>query len=192
MKLSKLWKALTRDQKRSWMQWARSNRVLLPDGNVRRVSGHKAFTVILNNRAIAGEASNPTVVPAAVAWLEGVLSLNDAGPFTENAGFIGFRNEDPIAAGTKWFVWATPPVGAEVVNPRPLLRFVTCLVPGEVPADEVIAINTPYLAVNGSWDGPLTEGEWPSPTFVWFRVHHYGNGQLSPGVMMKGQIQIEL
>jgi hypothetical protein len=46
--------------------------------------------------------------------------------------------------------------------------------------------------VNGSWDGPGVEGAWPVDTFVWFRVHQYANGQLGPGVMMKGRIQVEL
>jgi len=120
MKLSKAWRELKRDQRRAWMVWAKNNRVLLPDGNVRRVSGHKAMSVVLANRALAGEAANPTVVPAAVTWLDGALSVRDAGPFTENAGFVGFRAEQNIAGGTKWFVWATEPARESL--PAPALR----------------------------------------------------------------------
>jgi hypothetical protein len=284
MKLSKAWRELSRDQKRAWSAWAKSNKVLLPDGNWRRVSGHKAMSVVLANRALAGEAANPGTVPAAVAWLDGALSLRDAGPFTSNAGFVGFRAEQAIAAGTKWFVWATPPAvealpapalrrdesglhwdwgwnptggwdihqsfdggatfqveeagldgavreyapadatlptfivgknanGTEatgrsgVVSPEhpsapsvPLdpklnrrLRFVTVLAPGALNADDITAsLGAAYAAVNGSWDGPGADGEWPEPTFVWFRVHQYANGQLSPGVVMRGQISVEL
>ena len=192
MKVSSLWRTLTRDQRRAWNAWAKNNKVLLDDGSRRRVSGRKAMTMVVRNRAIAGEAANPSVVPAVVAWLDGALDLSDAGPFTENAGFIGFRAQQNLAAGTKWFVWATPPVGEDVVNPRPLLRFVTCLALGAIAFEDLVYLNAPYLAVNGSWDGPLTEGEWPTPTFVWFRVHQYANGQLSPGVTLSGQIAIEL
>ena len=192
MKLSNLWKTLTRDQRRAWNTWAKNNKVLMDDGNVRRVSGHKAMTMVLRNRATAGDAANPAVVPAAATWLDGALTVNDAGPYTENAGFIGFRAGQDIPAGTKWFVWATPPVGEAVVNPRPMLRFVTCLALGAIAFEDLVYLNAPYLAVNGSWDGPLTEGEWPTPTFVWFRVHQYANGQLSPGVTLRGWIAVEL
>jgi len=266
------------------MVWAKNNRVLLPDGNFRRVSGPKALTVVLANRALAGEAANPTVVPAAVTWLDGALSVRDAGPFTENAGFVGFRAEQNIAGGTKWFVWATTPATEALPAPAlrrddvgiywdwgwnptggwdihqsfdggatfqveeagldgsareyapadnslptfivgmnanateatgrsgvvtverpsvpsvPLdpklgrrLRFITVLAPGALSADDLTAsIGAAYAAVNGSWDGPGVDGEWPDPTFVWFRVHQYANGQLSPGVVMRGQIQVEL
>lgn len=192
MKTASQWKTLTRAQRLAWNAWAKNNKVLLDDGNVRRVSGRKAMTMVLRNRARAGDAPNPSVVPAAVAWLDGALGLNDAGPFTENAGFIGFRATQDIPAGKKWFVWATPPVGAEITDPRSKLRFVTCLALEAVAFEDMISMNAQYLAVNGSWDGPLTEGEWPVDTFVWFRVHQYANGQLSPGVTLKGRIQIEL
>jgi hypothetical protein len=60
------WKGLTRTQKRAWSDWAKSNPVMLPDGRVRRVSGRKVMTIILANRALAGEAANPGTVPAVV------------------------------------------------------------------------------------------------------------------------------
>lgn len=192
MKLSNLWKTLTRDQRRAWNAWAKNNMVLLDDGSFRRVSGHKAMTMVLRNRATAGDAANPSVVPAAVAWLDGAFGVNDAGPFTENAGLIGFRANQDIPAGTKWFVWATPPIGDGVAKPQAQLHFVTCLALAAVASDDIVGMNAQYLAVNGSWDGPLQEGEWPTPTFVWFRVHQYANGQLSPGVTLRGQIVIEL
>lgn len=192
MKLSNLWKTLTRDQRRAWNGWAKNNKVLLDDGSFRRVSGHKAMTMVMRNRATAGEAANPAVLPVAVTWLDGALTVNDAGPFTENAGFIGLRAGQDIPAGTKWFVWASPPVKEDVVNPRPLLRFVTCLALGAIAFEDLVYINAPYLAVNGSWDGPGVDGEWPDSTCVWFRVHQYANGQLSPGVTLRGWIAVEL
>jgi len=111
VKLSTQWKTLTRDQRRAWNAWAKSNKVLLDDGSLRRVSGHKAMTMILRNRAIAGEAANAAVVPAAVTWLQNALTTGDAGPFTENMGFMGFRTNADLTEATKWFVWATPPSG---------------------------------------------------------------------------------
>jgi len=251
---------------------------------VRRVSGHKAMSVVLANRALAGEAANPSVVPAAVTWLDGALSVRDAGPFTENAGFVGFRAEQNIAGGTKWFVWATEPARESLPAPAlrrddvgiywdwgwnptggwdihqsfdggatfqveeagftaaareyapadptlptfivgknanateatgrsgvvtierpsvpsvPLdpklgrrLRFITVLAPGALTADDLTAsIGAAYAAVNGSWDGPGEGGTWADPTFVWFRVHQYANGQLSPGRVMRGQVVEQL
>ena len=193
MKLNQQWKSLTQDQRRAWMTWAKSNPVLLDHGNVRRVGGHKAFTVILNHRALAGEAADPTVVPAAVTWLVDALSLEDAGPFTSNAGYVGFRAVQSLAAGTKWFVWATPPQDGNGPNPHGRLRFVKFMTLGALNADELVPdLGPDYLPVCGSWDGPGGDGEWPVDTFIWFRVHQYANGQLGPGAMMKGRIQVEL
>jgi len=53
MKASNLWRTLTRDQRRAWNAWAKNNEVLLDDGNVRRVSGRKAMTMVLRNRVSA-------------------------------------------------------------------------------------------------------------------------------------------
>ena len=284
MKISSEWKKLTQTQRRSWNAWARSNTVLLDDGNVRRVSGRKAMTMILRNRATAGDAANPTVVPAAFAWNAGALSLRDAGPWTVNLGFIGFRAEQILGAGTKWFVWATTPAtealpapplrrdetgiywdwgwnptggwniyqsfdggatfqveeagftaaarsyapadntlptfivglnpnGSEatgrsgVVSPSvpsvpsvPLdpklgrrLRFIKCMTLGALAVNALTPdIGPDYAAVNGSWDGPGADGEWPTPTFIWFRVHQYANGQLGPSVVIRGQVAVEL
>ncbi len=192
MKAASQWKTLTKTQRRAWSVWAKNNPVLLDDGSVRRVSGRKAMTMVLRNRAIAGQASDPTVVPAPVTWLNNPLSLRDAGPFTENLGFVGFRAEMVIAGGTRFFVWATPPVDGGVTDAQRRLRFVTCLFSDGIAFDDLVSFNAEYLAVNGSWDGPLIEGEWPVDTFIWFRVHQYANGQLGPGVLMQGRIQIEL
>jgi hypothetical protein len=166
--------------------------MLLDDGSVRRVSGHKAMTMVVRQRAAAGDQLNPATVPGSTTWLDGALDLTDAGPFTENAGFIGFRAQQNLNAGTKWFVWATPPLAAATVTPLPSLRFVTCLSLGAVTSQDLVGMNEPYLAVNGSWDGPDEEGAWPDPMCVWFRVHQYHEGYLSPGVTMKGQIAVEL
>ena len=193
MKLSKLWKPLTRDQKQAWRAWARNNQVLLADGSFRRVSGHKAMTRVMHNRALAGEAANPGVLPVAVAWLDGALDVTDSGPFTTNAGFVGFRVQQNLATSTKWFVWATPPVDANEMKPHQRLRFVTCMTLGALSYDDLVPdIGPDYEPVCGSWDGPGLDGAWPEDRFIWFRVHHYANGLLSPGVMLKGWITVEL
>lgn len=191
-KLSTAWRTLTRDQRRAWNLWAKSNKVLC-EGALRFVSGHKAFTVVLNNRSIAGEAAAPTVLPTAISWLDGALNLAEAGPFTVGVGYVGFRASQNISAGTKWFVWATPPVDGDETNPHRLLRFVTFLSLGAVANDAVITgFDTVYRTVNGSFNGPGVDGAWPTDKFIWFRLHQYSNGQLSPGVMMNGLIQTEL
>jgi len=46
--------------------------------------------------------------------------------------------------------------------------------------------------VCGSWDGPGEGGAWPVNTYVWFRLHQFANGQLSPGVVLKGLIAVQL
>jgi hypothetical protein len=192
VKVSGEWKKLTGTQRRAWNAWARNNPVLLDDGSVRRVSGRKALTMVVRRRAMAGEAASPTVQPVIGDWQQGLLSVDDAGPFTENAGFVGFRTTDDIEVGQKFFVWATPPVSAAETNPHAKLRFVTCWTSPGVGSGDLISINAAYLAVNGSWDGPGVDGEWPEPMFVWFRVHHYANGQLGPGLVLKGLIHVQL
>lgn len=196
MKLSSLWKTLTRDQRRAWNAWAKSNPVLLDDGNVRRVSGHKAMTMVLRNRTIAGEALNPTVMPAAVTWLDGALSMSEqiSGPFTAGDGFVGLHAVTVLEAGTKWFLWMTRPVdGTEAVDPHRLLRFVKFLSLGAM-AEEAVTPNykTEYRAVNGTFQGTEANGQWAADTFVWVRVHQYANGQLSPGRMVRSKITEEL
>ena len=193
MKASSLWKTLTQTQRRAWNAWAKSNKVLLDDGNTRFVSGRKAMTMVLRNRAVAGQALDPTVVPAAFAWQVGALSLRDAGPWTVNMGFIGFRVEQILAAGTKWFVWATPPLDGDAPNPQAQMRFVTCMTLGALAVNDLVPdIGPAYLAVLGSWDGPLLDGEWPTDKYMWLRVAPYANGQLGPSVTFKGWITMEL
>jgi len=211
MKASNLWRTLTREQRRAWNAWARDNKVLLDDGNVRRVSGRKAMTMVLRNRAIAGDAANPAVVPATTEWLDGALSTRDAGPWTAGVGHVGFRAEQNLPAGTKWFVWATPPVEASEADPKRLLRFVKFMTLDAMVVDDVTPnLGGDYEAVNGTWRGPglvildeetglplvpeqrTTDGEWPTTHFVWFRLHQYVNGQLSPGRILRGWIGVEL
>jgi len=211
MKASNLWRTLTRTQRLAWNAWAKDNKVLLDDGSTRRVSGRKAMTMVLRNRAIAGEAANPSVVPAAVEWLDGALSTREAGPWTVGVGHVGFRADQNIPAGTKWFVWATPPVEASEANPKPLLRFVKFMTLGAMAVDDVTPnLGGDYEAVNGTWRGPglvildedtglplvpeqrTDDGAWPTTHFVWFRLHQYANGQLSPGRVLRGWIGVEL
>lgn len=193
MKLSSLWKSLNRDQRRAWNAWAKNNKVLMDDGTVRRVSGHKAMTMVVRNRATAGEVANPTIVPPVVTGLDGALSVRDAGPFTTNMGYVGFRADTAIPAGTKWAIWATPVLDGNEPNPHRLLRFVKILTVGAMAYDDITpSIGPDYAAVNGDWHGPGVDGVWPTDKFIWFRVHHYTNGQLSPGVTMRGQVVEEL
>ena len=193
MKLSNLWKALTRDQRRAWNAWAKSNKVSLDDGSLRHVSGHKAMTMVLRNRAVAGDGTNPTVVPAAFAWNAGALSLRDAGPWTVNLGFIGFRVEQILAAGTKWFVWATPPLDGTTPNPQAQLRFIKCMNLGALAVNDLTPdIGPSYSPVCGSWDGPGADGAWPTNKYIWLRLQQYANGQLGPSVTFKGWITVEL
>ncbi|HMP82700.1 MAG TPA: hypothetical protein PKA41_08375 [Verrucomicrobiota bacterium] len=193
MKVSSEWKKLTQAQRRVWNKWAKDHPVLLDNGVMRRVSGRKAMTMVLRNRAIAGEAAKPAVVPNYSPYAsDGALSLRDAGPFTENAGYVGFRVEQYIPPEDLWFVWATPPVGADEQRPHRLLRFVKCF-GGEYDVDDLtVGLGADYQAVCGPWDGPGEDGAWPVDTFIWFRLHVYSDGQLSPGVMMRGRIQVEL
>jgi hypothetical protein len=194
MKTSSIWKTLSRDQRRAWNAWAKSNPMLLDDGSMRRVSGRTAMIGVVRNRERAGEALNPVTVPAAVTWMTGqVFSLRDAGPFTLNSGYIGFRAEQPVAAGLKFFVWATPPLPTVQTDPD-RLQFICCLTTGAMAFDDVVAtIGPSYAAVIGSWDGPGQDGEWPEPHNILFRVHQYANGQLGPAmVMMDGRIQVQL
>ena len=189
MKLSKLWKPLPRDPKRAWRTWAKSNPVRLDPGNFRRVSGHKAFTVVVNNRLLAGEAVNATVVPGATTWLDGALTILEAGPYTQQGGYVGFRTAQVLASATKWFVWATPPVTGAEARPQPDFRFVKMLaLPAMGLGQAVPGFGAEYFAVHGSWSGPGAEGAWPTDHFIFFRVHHYAGGQLSPGVVLKGKI----
>ena len=193
MKASKEWRKLTRDQRLAWNAWAKSNKVLLDDGLFRRVSGRKAMTMVLRNRVTAGEVTNPTVVPAAFVWNVGALSLRDAGPWTVNLGFIGFRVEQTLAAGTKWFVTATPPLDGSVQNPLAQLRFIQCMTLGALAVNNLTPdIGPAYLPVCGSWDGPGADGAWPVDTFIWLRIQQYANGQLGPMTTFKGWITVEL
>ena len=193
MKLANFWKTLTRDQRRAWNAWAKSNKVFLDDGSLRHVSGHKAMTMILRNRTVAGDAASPTVVPATFAWNVGALSLRDAGPWTVNMGYIGFRTEQILAAGTKWFVWATPPLDGTTPNPLAQMRFIKCMTLGAMPANNLVPdIGPDYAAACGSWDGPGLDGAWPTDKYIWQRLQQYANGQLGPSVTFKGWIQEEL
>ncbi len=193
MKLASQWKTLTRAQRRDWSAWARTNPVMLDDGNARRVSGHKAMTMVLRNRTIAGEALRPAFPPAATSWLVSALSLVDAGPYTEYGGMMVFRTTQALAAGTKWFIWATRPMDASEKQPQPLLRFVKFFTPGVVAADHYTPrFDDDYRAVIGSFAGPGARGAWPVPMFIWFRVHQYADGQLGPGTLLWGPILIDV
>ena len=195
MKMNVTWRTLTRDQKKSWSTWAKNNAVLLPDGQFKVVDARKAFTIVLQQRAAASASATPTVVPAAFTWLTGQFSLRDCGPFTTGTGYVGLRCEKNLSAGTKWFIWATPPVLTGEVAPRRLFRLLKIYSPGGLTADDVTASwHTEFRAVCGEFNGPGVDGEWPEGNehYVWFRFCQYANGQLGPATVGRGQIVVEL
>lgn len=193
MKWNKLWKTLNRDHKAAWKTWARSNPVRLENGHVRRVCGEKAFTIVLNNRAIAGEAANPTIVPATVAWLMNVLSTQDAGPFTIGEGSMHLRGIADVPTPSTWFVWGTAPTLAAETLPLRSLRFVTCVTLPYLTTETLTNNFAPeYRRVHGSFNGPGVNGAWADDHYVWFRVQQYANGQLGPEMVLKGKIQVDL
>ena len=192
MKMLKTWKALTRNQKALWSGWAKNNPVLLDGGVVRRVSGRKAYTVVLAQRALAGVALAPTVVPAAVTWVSDGWDLDGSGPFTEGEGVLSLRAAKEIPPGTVWFVWATGPLPEASANPQARLRFITVLKPTTLSVGGLSADLTALCeAVNGGFDGPGEDGAWEDPTYVYFRIHQYANGALGPGLVVKGLIGVE-
>ena len=193
MKTSRLWRNLSYGERQGWRAWARKNAVMLDSGDAVRMNAIKAFTTVLQRRAIAGEPANAGAPPAAATWLSGALSLRDAGPYTTNDGYIGFRADQNVAAATKWFLWATPPVDESWVRIHRLLLFITSFAVGAIGVNTVIGnLGGYYAMVHGSWDGPGNDGEWPYAKYIWFRLHQYADGQLGPGALMRGRIQVEL
>ncbi len=193
MKLATQWKNLTRDQRLAWNAWAKSNLVLLDDGSFRRVSGHKAMTMVLRNRTLAGDSLRPANPPAAAAWKDGALSLRDAGPFTENAGYIGFRCDTALTAASKWFVWGTAPVLANDQKPLASLKFISVLAVGVLAVNDITgSVGNAYLPIQGDWHPPFNPNQatpaWEPSRRMWLRLHHYVDGQLSPGRVLSGQI----
>lgn len=192
MKLSTQWKTLNRDQRRAWNAWAKSNPVLLDDGTVRRVSGHKAMTMVLRNRTVAGDDLNPALPPVAATWLDGALTTTETGPLTV-PNYVGFRCGDEGLADSQWLVWATAPVLLTELNPLATLRFIAAFASGDLnPAENDLTPNLvgQYAAVHGDFRAPGGV-PWEPPRQVWFRLHHYVDGQLSPGRVLAGLIYDE-
>lgn len=194
MRMNPLWKTLTRTQKAAWSAWAADNPVLLPNFERRIVSGRKAFTVVQTNRARASQPAEITVVPAGGEWLDGALGIYDAGPFTVGSGSLTLRTTVETEA-SRWFIWATPPLASEVAEAHAQLRFILCLVlAGTVEIDELTQdFRVQYEAACGSFIGPGVDGYWgEDPPIVWLKVHHYLHGNLSPGVMLKGTVRVDI
>ena len=93
MKLIKDWKSFTRDQKAAWNKWAKLNRVVLPNGNVDYVTGHKACTLIAANRALFGWTFPTSQTPDGYTPLLPTPFLNnvDCGAYTTGAGTLVLR-----------------------------------------------------------------------------------------------------
>ena len=193
MKKSPLWKTLTKTQKRAWSVWAKSNPILLEDFSVRYVSGGKAMSYVVRNRGIRMDDANPELQPVAHVWGQnGVLSVRDAGPFTVNAGYVGFRTETAVPEGY-WFVWATPPLLSSDPDPDSQMRLVGFMPVVFMGINQLTpTIGTQYAAVHGSWDGPGVDGAWSPDRFIWLRIAEYWDGQLGPVTTFKGRIQVEL
>jgi hypothetical protein len=194
MKTATEWKRLTQTERRVWNVWAKDNPVLLDDGNERRVSGRKAMTMVLRNRATAGEGADAATVPPSTAWLSNALSTHDVGPFTGGPGYMGFYVPQNLVNPTRWFVWATRPLDDWPKDVHREFRFVTVLSLDPITAGEGTPDIAPaYRARIGSYNGPGEEGAWPNASmFVWFRLHQYAGGQLGPGMTLMGMIQVEL
>ena len=189
MKLSKLWNQLTRAQKREWSAWAKNNPLLLDDGNVRRVCGHKAMTIVLANRAMFGDAANPTVLPGTPSWLGTCLTTTGAGVDPTAPGYVGFRATKVVPSGTKLAVYASGLCLGDDPAPLASLRFLSYFNLALSPQDEHPTPNlaTFYRATHGEFIPAAGEeglGHWDPPRHVWFRIHEYYQGVLSPGFVL--------
>ncbi len=192
IQLKEQWKSLNEEERKLWTEWAKSNEILLPSDALGRVNAQKAFEIILNNRFTAGEVLKAALPPEKTEWFSEALSLRDAGPFTENAGYMGLRADRPITASTKWFVCATPLLSEYDVYPEGQFNFIKLLSLGKMEFDDLTPDFAPdYRAVFGSFNSPGGDGQWWNPPkFIWFKIYEYNDGQLSPGVMLKGRIQV--
>ena len=184
---------MSRASRLEWRTWARGNPVMLENGDRRVVSAEKAFSIVIANRALAGEAVNVNTRPAPTTWLVGALSVRDAGVETAGSGVIAFRLEQTTTVNTKWFVWASALTDGAETDPRPLMRYITCLaVPPTENYEGTPYITGYYTAVHGSFLGPGPDGAWPTPKYVWFRLHQYVDGQLGPMAILKARLFTEL
>lgn len=193
VKVSNAWVTLNKKQKKIWQDWAKNNCLYLFSGKSCHVSAKKAFDFVIQNRMIMGEPLNIEVVPSSPSWLPNVLSTRDAGPYTENHGYMGFRADQELKNPSKWFVWATPPVSENVKKPLKNIHFIKAISLGAMEFDDVVpTFGQEYITVNGSFDGPNVDGSWPTSKYVWFRLQEYQDGQLGPIQIMKGHIEVEL
>ena len=148
MKLIKDWKKFTRAQKEAWNKWAKKNRVVLPNGNVDYVTGHKACTLVNGYRALFPWSFPVSQTPEGYTPLlpTPFLTNVDCGAYTTGAGSLLLRTAVQLnAEESNFLVWATPPVTADVVDPAPLFRFCKAF----APVDDILA-NTflPNLAAD--------------------------------------------
>lgn len=196
MKLIKDWKKFTRVQKEAWNKWAKINRVVLPDGNVDYVTGHKACTLIAANRALFGWTFPTSQTPDGYTPLlpTPFLTNVDCGAYTSGPGTLVLRTAVQLnAEESNFLVWATPPVTADVVDPAPLFRFCKAF----APQDDIL-VNTfipnfaaDYRAKVGSFNGPGIEGLWDTPHYIWFRIHECYAGQLGPATVFRTGIYVD-
>jgi hypothetical protein len=196
VKLSNLWKTLTRDQRRAWNAWAKNNKVVLDDGTIRRVSGHKAMTMVMRNRFIADEDRYETQIPWATTWRLNAVSLRDVGPWTGSGapGDMRLRVEETTVVRTDWFVWATGPVPLATQGARLVYRFLreVNVMEGQQAGETTFNFAADYVRVWGSFFGPGPAGTWPTEHYIYFRVHEHCDGQLGPALGFRGLIAEEL
>lgn len=201
--LSVAWKSMTSKEKKSWKDWAKANCIYVEtDTECRIVGARKAFGAVMKNRFLAGDSLRATTTPIHVDWASqhsGALSIRDAGPFTENEGYVGFRADRELVDSTKWLVWATPPLDKSVALSQKKLKlvkqlqFLASFSIGPIGYDDIIpSLGSKYQKVIGPFDGPGSDGAWPDETHIWFRLQQYVDGQLGPAQILDGRIQVEL
>jgi hypothetical protein len=123
------------------------------------------------------------------------------GRLVKAVAYIGFRPEQDLAAGTKWFVWASAMALLDDPQPLATMRFLGVLAPPALSTaahDVTPSMGTNYMQLHGDWR-PVFDPEldtiyaqWHPPRKIWFRLHHYVDGALSPGVILGGTIIPEL
>lgn len=196
MKLLKQWKGMTRAQKQAWRSWAKQNPVVLPNGNVDFVTGHKACTLINANRALFPWNFPLSQTPEGYTPLLPVpfLTNEDCGAYTTGPGELVLRTLVQLnAEESNFLIWATPPVTADVVDPAPLFRFCKAFaLMDDVLADRFIPnFAADYRAKVGSFNGPGLEGFWDEPHFIWFRIRECYAGQLGAATVFRAGIYVD-
>lgn len=104
-------------------------------------------------------------------WSAPPFSTLDAGPFTENFGYVGFRFARDTILTTAWAIYATPPHPVGEVHGHSDYEFISLIHLEPAPIGEVTRnLVSEYEKVHGPIDGPLIDGAWPQAMEVSFMV----------------------